>query len=63
MVENGEIAVVLIDDEATLKRVYKEGNTLRLKPSNPTMRPIMIGMEEGRVAIVGKVIGIFRNVT
>lgn len=63
MVENGEIAVVLIDDEATLKRVYKEGNTLRLKPSNPTMRPIIIGMEEGRVAIVGKVIGIFRNVT
>jgi repressor LexA len=62
MVENGEIAVVLIDDEATLKRVYKEGDALRLLPSNPTMKPIIVGMGEGRVTIVGKVIGIFRKV-
>jgi repressor LexA len=63
MVENGEIAVVLIDDEATLKRVYKEGNALRLQPSNPTMKPTLVGMREGKVIIVGKVIGIFRKVT
>jgi repressor LexA len=62
MVENGAIAVVLIDDEATLKRVYKEGDALRLLPSNPTMKPIIVGMGEGRVTIVGKVIGIFRKV-
>ncbi|KON30906.1 hypothetical protein AC480_00025 [miscellaneous Crenarchaeota group archaeon SMTZ1-55] len=62
MVDNGEISVVLIDDEATLKRVYREGNTLRLQPSNPTMKPITVGMGEGRVVIVGKVIGIFRKV-
>jgi repressor LexA len=62
MVENGEIAVVLIDDEATLKRVYREGDALRLLPSNPTMKPIIVGMGEGRVTIVGKVIGIFRKV-
>ncbi len=62
VVDNGEISVVLIDDEATLKRVYREGNTLRLQPSNPNMEPIIVGMGEGRVTIVGKVIGIFRKV-
>ncbi len=62
MVENGEIAVVLVDDEATLKRIYKEGNFLRLQPSNPTLRPIIVGVEEKRVTIVGKVIGVFREI-
>ena len=63
VVDNGGIAVVLIDDEATLKRVYKEGNTLRLQPSNPTMEPIIVGMRNERITIAGKVIGIFRKVT
>jgi repressor LexA len=62
MVDNGEISVVLIDDEATLKRVYNVGNALRLQPSNSTMKPIIVGREDGRVTIVGKVIGIFREV-
>ena len=62
MVDNGEISVVLIDDEATLKRVYKEGNFLRLQSSNPAMKPIIVGREDGRVNIVGKVVGIFREV-
>jgi repressor LexA len=62
MVDNGEISVVLIDDEATLKRVYKVGNALRLQPSNSTMKPIIVGREDGRVTIVGKVVGIFREV-
>jgi len=62
MVDNGEISVVLIDDEATLKRVFKVGNALRLQPSNSTMKPIIVGRENGKVTIVGKVIGIFREV-
>ncbi len=62
MVENGEIAVVLIGDEATLKRVYKEGDALRLQPSNPSMKAIIVRMGEERVTVVGKVIGIFRKV-
>lgn len=37
-VEDGEIAVVLIDDEATLKRVYKYPNRIELRPENPTCR-------------------------
>lgn len=62
LVDSGVISVVLIDDEATLKRVYREGDALRLQPSNPNMKPIIVGMGEGRVTIVGKVIGIFRKV-
>jgi len=63
VVENGEIAVVLIDDEATVKRVFSEGETLRLQPSNPTVDPIVVDRGKGRVTIVGKVVGIFRRVT
>lgn len=62
LVDSGVISVVLIDDEATLKRVYREGDALRLQPSNPNMNHIIVRMEEGRVTIVGKVIGIFRKV-
>jgi repressor LexA len=62
-VGNGEIAVVLMDDEATLKRVYREEDALRLQPSNPAMKPIIVGGNEGRITIVGKVIGIYRKVT
>ena len=62
LMDNGGISVVLIDDEATLKRVYREGDALRLQPSNPNMNHIIVRMEEGRVTIVGKVIGIFRKV-
>jgi repressor LexA len=61
MVETGEISVVLVDDEATLKRVSREGDFVRLHPSNPAMKPVIVGMGEGRVTIVGKVVGIFRK--
>ena len=56
-VENGDIAVVMIDDEeATLKRVYKQGKTLILHPENPTMKPLHITPSERRnVRILGKV--------
>ena len=62
VVDNGDISVVLIDDEATLKRVYEEGDALRLQSSNPTMKPIIVGSGDGKVTIVGKVVGIFREV-
>ncbi|MCK5553834.1 MAG: LexA family transcriptional regulator, partial [Deltaproteobacteria bacterium] len=63
VVENGEIAVVLMDDEATLKRVYKEEDALRLQPSNPAVEPIIVRRGERRATIVGKIIGIYRKVT
>ena len=60
--ENGEIVVALIDDEATIKRIFKKRDLIRLEPANPTMEPIVIKKGEKKVTIVGKVIGIFRKI-
>ena len=59
--ENGEIVVALIDDEATVKRIFKKRDLIRLEPANPNMEPIVIKKGEKKVTIVGKVIGIFRK--
>ena len=40
--ENGQIAVVLVDDEATLKRFYIEDNRVRLHPENSEMKDIYV---------------------
>lgn len=45
-VENGQIAVVLIENEATLKRVYKQKGSLLLQAENPEFAPIIISGEE-----------------
>ena len=58
-VDNGEIAVVLIDDEATVKRVYldRENGILTLIPENPTYKPLRyMGSELNRIRILGKVV-------
>jgi len=59
--ENGEIVVALIDDEATIKRIFQRRDLIRLEPANPAMEPIVVKKGEKRVSIVGKVIGIFRK--
>lgn len=59
MVDNGEIAVVLIGDEATLKRVmyYPDKNMLILKPENTNYQDIvLIGEELNTVRILGKAV-------
>jgi len=58
--ENGEIVVVLIDGEATLKRFFHEGDRIRLQPENAGMAPIVIAAGTLDVAIVGKVTGLCR---
>lgn len=58
---NGEIAVVLIQDEATIKRFFKQDNTIRLQPANPSMQPLIIKPGEREVQILGKVVAILRN--
>ena len=55
-VENGDIAVVLIDDEATVKTFYRENGVFRLQPENRTMKPIITK----EVYILGKVIAVIR---
>lgn len=51
-VENGEIAAVLIDDEATLKRVYKEKDSLILQAENPKYRPIICTKKNCDVCLI-----------
>jgi repressor LexA len=51
-VEDGEIAAVVIDDEAVLKRVYKQNGTLVLQSENPQYPPKII--TDGSVQVVGK---------
>jgi repressor LexA len=59
-VENGEVAVALLDDgTATLKRVYKEKDRIRLQPANSTMKPLFVR----RVKIRGRVSGLLRVVS
>ena len=59
--ENGEIVVALIEDEATIKRIFTKRDLIRLEPANPSMEPIVVKKGEKRVVIVGKVVGIFRK--
>ena len=54
---NGEIVVAMIDDEATVKRFYKENGGFRLQPENPAMAPIIVD----HVIILGKVIMLYRH--
>ena len=54
---NGDIVVALIDDEATVKRIYKEKGYFRLMPENPAYEPIIV--EE--VTILGKIAALVRN--
>ena len=57
MVENGEIAAVLIDGEATLKRVRLFDDHISLEPENPTYRPLVYwGNEMNSVIILGKAV-------
>lgn len=57
VVENGEIAVVLVDDDsATVKRFYKENGHYRLQPENDSMDPIITD----NAAILGRVVAVIR---
>lgn len=59
--ENKDIVVAMFDGEATVKWFYKESDHIRLQPANPDMKPILIYPEDGEVTIVGKVIGVYRQ--
>ncbi len=56
---NGDIIVAMTeDDEATVKRFFKEKDYIRLQPENSSMEPIILR----NVSILGKVIGVYRNI-
>lgn len=54
---NGDIVVALVDDEATVKRFYKENGYFRLQPENDAMIPIIVPS----VTILGKVVSLMRR--
>jgi len=57
---DGEIVVALIDGtDATLKRIYRQGETTRLQPSNAAMKPILVAAAS--VQVQGRVIGVLRK--
>jgi repressor LexA len=63
-VENGEIAAVLIDNEATLKRVHIYEDHISLSPENPQYRPLVFwGDEMKDVHILGKAVAFFGSVS
>lgn len=55
--DNGDIVVALLDDEATVKRFFREHDYVRLQPENDHMVPIITQS----VSVLGKVIGLFRK--
>ncbi|UTR04678.1 transcriptional repressor LexA [Alkalihalobacillus sp. LMS6] len=57
--DNGDIIVAMTDEnEATVKRFFREENYIRLQPENSTMKPIILD----NCTILGKVIGVFRTI-
>ena len=64
MVENGEIGAVLIDESATLKRIYyyPDQNKLILSPENPKYAPLVyMGAELDSIRILGKAVAFLGN--
>lgn len=59
LAEPGDMVVALVGSDATLKRFYPEGDTVRLQPANPTMQPIRVPARD--VQIQGIVVGLMRR--
>ena len=57
---NGEIVVAMIEDEATVKRFERKGDTISLVPENRDMAPIRVE-DPRQLKIVGKVVGLIRR--
>jgi repressor LexA len=60
----GDTVVAMINDEATVKRYYPEGDTIRFQPANSAMQPILVKKREFKsVNLIGIVIGVYRKLT
>jgi repressor LexA len=55
---NGEIVVALLEDEATVKRFFREKDRVRLQPENKAYKPI----RSKEVELLGRVVGVFRRI-
>jgi repressor LexA len=59
--ENGDVVVTLMGEEVTVKRFFKKGRRIELKPDNERWETIEIEEGKGELQILGKVIGVFRK--
>jgi len=57
--ENGEIVVAMVGDEATTKRFYRDGHSIRLQPESDLHEPIVVSADE--VQLLGRVVGVLRQ--
>ncbi len=60
----GDIVVAMIGDEATVKRYYPEGDSIRFQPANAAMQPIIVRKKDFKsVNLIGVVVGVYRKMT
>ena len=58
----GDIVVAMIEDEATVKRYYPEGDSIRFQPANSQMQPIIVKKRDFKsVNLIGIVVGVYRK--
>jgi repressor LexA len=58
----GDIVVALIEEEATVKRYYPEGEVIRFQPANARMQPILVRKRDFKnVNLIGVVVGVYRK--
>ncbi len=62
-VDDGQIAAVLVDDEATLKRVYRDGDSMILQAENPAIKPqIYTAKDAKNIRIIGLAVAFLSKV-
>lgn len=59
---SGDIVAAMLDGEATVKRFARESDAVVLRPEHPTMKPIVVEAGRGDFRILGKVVGIMRQI-
>ena len=59
---SGDIVAAMLDGEATVKRFARESGAVVLRPEHPTMKPIVVEAGRGDFRILGKVVGIMRQI-
>ncbi|UXY10676.1 transcriptional repressor LexA [Kosakonia sp. ML.JS2a] len=60
-VRNGQVVVARIEDEVTVKRLKKHGNTVELLPENNEFSPIVVDLRDQNFTIEGLAVGVIRN--
>jgi len=59
--DNQDIVIAMVEGEATVKRFFRENGAIRLQPENPNMPAIIVLDGSRDVTIIGKVVGVYRD--